>query len=252
MIVRCEQCKTRYRLDPRRIKTDTAKVRCSRCGHVFEISADEDRLPFIPKASEDDRGDTPSSRRIPRIRLPKPSISSIQAKKWILGGSAAIVVLLAVGMLWKTWIPSFKTGSALQSPFPADDPGNKRLALEAVEGSFLETQHSDRLFVIHGTVRNQYPFPVRYIRLQAFLHGEVPDSSLDVRLFAGNPLSEKELASRTLPEIQDAMRTKAGRDGLNERIPPGSTVPFSVVFAELPANPVEYAVKIEGCEAVES
>ncbi len=42
MIVRCENCKTRFRIDDSRIKP-WSKVRCSKCGNVFSISVEEEQ-----------------------------------------------------------------------------------------------------------------------------------------------------------------------------------------------------------------
>ena len=42
MIITCESCKTRFRLDPRLIKGLSTKVRCSRCQHVFFVSREDD------------------------------------------------------------------------------------------------------------------------------------------------------------------------------------------------------------------
>lgn len=40
MIVQCEECKTNFNLDDKRLRGDSAKVRCSKCKHVFMIYKD--------------------------------------------------------------------------------------------------------------------------------------------------------------------------------------------------------------------
>ena len=35
MIISCEQCATRYRLDSHLVRTSGTKVRCSKCHHIF-------------------------------------------------------------------------------------------------------------------------------------------------------------------------------------------------------------------------
>jgi len=42
MIIFCEECGKRYRIDPTKIKGAHAKVRCKACGHVFDISRSDD------------------------------------------------------------------------------------------------------------------------------------------------------------------------------------------------------------------
>src|SRR5512137_2159122 len=38
MIIQCEQCRTKFRLDDAKIKEGGVKVRCSKCKHVFLVS----------------------------------------------------------------------------------------------------------------------------------------------------------------------------------------------------------------------
>ncbi|MEX0999603.1 MAG: zinc-ribbon domain-containing protein, partial [Thermodesulfobacteriota bacterium] len=49
MVIQCENCKRKYRLDDSRIKPPGSSVRCSKCGHIFFVSktddlSDEDKL----------------------------------------------------------------------------------------------------------------------------------------------------------------------------------------------------------------
>ncbi len=49
MIIQCEKCKRKFRLDNSRIKPPGSNVKCSKCGHIFfaskaEDSLDEDKL----------------------------------------------------------------------------------------------------------------------------------------------------------------------------------------------------------------
>lgn len=42
MVIQCENCNRKYRLDDSRIKPPGSSVRCSKCGHIFFISKKED------------------------------------------------------------------------------------------------------------------------------------------------------------------------------------------------------------------
>ncbi len=44
MIVQCEECKTSFNLDEKRLRGDSAKVRCSKCKHVFMIYKEQEEL----------------------------------------------------------------------------------------------------------------------------------------------------------------------------------------------------------------
>lgn len=48
MIIQCEQCRTRFRLDDSKVTEKGVKVRCTKCKHVFAVRKEEPE----PKASE--------------------------------------------------------------------------------------------------------------------------------------------------------------------------------------------------------
>ena len=69
MIIQCEQCKTRFKLDDSRVKETGVKVRCSKCKHTFivkkEVSEEEPDFDFILQSFEaspaDEKPDNGSS-----------------------------------------------------------------------------------------------------------------------------------------------------------------------------------------------
>ena len=88
MIVTCPECSTKFNLDPGRITGDRAKVRCSRCKYVFEITDEGKQLPAIPKAKTASKGPSPKK------AFRKPLVSSLQAKRILMIG---LVILIVVG-----------------------------------------------------------------------------------------------------------------------------------------------------------
>ncbi|MDD3582056.1 MAG: DUF3426 domain-containing protein [Desulfobacca sp.] len=79
MIVTCEKCQTRFHLDEDRIKGDSAKVRCSRCQHVFEVTKetieDSDLLAYLKEASDIAIEEPDESAESPTAETESPSIS---------------------------------------------------------------------------------------------------------------------------------------------------------------------------------
>ncbi len=51
MNVACPQCKTIFRVDPRKVPADGTRARCSVCGGVFDVVADDDRLKSPAEAA---------------------------------------------------------------------------------------------------------------------------------------------------------------------------------------------------------
>lgn len=62
MIVQCEQCKTKFRLADEKIGPRGAKVRCSKCAHVFVAHKGQGEASTVPPASWDEGGRVESQR----------------------------------------------------------------------------------------------------------------------------------------------------------------------------------------------
>jgi predicted Zn finger-like uncharacterized protein len=48
MIIQCEKCQTRFRLDDSRVTSKGVKVRCTKCKHVFAVRKEEPDAEFLP------------------------------------------------------------------------------------------------------------------------------------------------------------------------------------------------------------
>jgi predicted Zn finger-like uncharacterized protein len=96
------------------------------------------------------------------------------------------------------------------------DLGVRRLTFKSVSGTF----------VVKGTILDD--------------QGKVVKTQL---AFAGNVFSEKELKEMPLEQISQAMRNRFGKGRMNVNIQPQRTVPFMIVFEDLPDNLSEFTVE---------
>ena len=237
MIVTCPECSTKFNLDPARVTGDTAKVRCSKCKYVFEITEEGKPLPSIPKA----KTVPPGQVALPTVR--KPLISSLQAKRILVVGVLLVIVVGAGLGFWFTRTP----GEPAKPPAQPQetDPGNKHLALINVEGQFSESATLGKVFVVHGLVRNDYTHTVRFIRIEGMLHSAPKDPPLKKTIvYAGNPLAEEEIRLLSEDELNLVLNNKNGKSDLNESVPPGESIPFTLLFHDLPPDMKEYTVKV--------
>ena len=53
MIVQCERCKTKYRLDDERVRDEGVKVRCSKCKYIFMVTTEQKVHPFKTSAFDE-------------------------------------------------------------------------------------------------------------------------------------------------------------------------------------------------------
>ena len=51
MIIQCEKCKTKFRLDDSRVNDKGVKVRCTKCKHVFRVQKDEQEAGFLDQGA---------------------------------------------------------------------------------------------------------------------------------------------------------------------------------------------------------
>jgi predicted Zn finger-like uncharacterized protein len=125
----------------------------------------------------------------------------------------------------------------------AIDSGIRRLKFPSVKGSFVESKKSGRLFVIQGTIKNNYPKSRSYILIKGTI---LDDGGQPVNMkmaYAGNVFEEDEIKVMALEEIDKAMKNRLGKGKKNVNVAPGATVPFTIMFENLPENLGEFSVE---------
>jgi predicted Zn finger-like uncharacterized protein len=111
MIIFCEECGRRYRIDPTKIKSPHAKVRCKACGHVFDISK-SDRMDGTGADSEwpgSGNDETPAAESIgtETVKAELASLNAqrsrrfgLRAKMIILFFLVPVILVVAAGLLY--------------------------------------------------------------------------------------------------------------------------------------------------------
>lgn len=135
--------------------------------------------------------------------------------------------------------------SGMQPPKKEDitDTGNRRLDIEGLSGSFLPTDSLGQLYIIRGRIVNNYPQSRSYILIKATIEDD-KQNPIDSKLaYAGNLLTESELKTTTVDKLEKAFKNKAGENNSNINVKPKGSVPFMVVFYNLPKNISEFVVE---------
>jgi predicted Zn finger-like uncharacterized protein len=155
----------------------------------------------------------------------------------LVGGAAAVI----------RWAPQYLPGflSPLKPPEKGAvlDKGVRRLSFKAVTGSFVKTEKAGRLFVIKGIVINGYPNSRRFILIKGTILDDKGSVVRKKLAYAGNNFTKKELDKLTPADFDKAMKNRLGKDGENANIPPDGSVPFTIVFENLPENLSEFTVE---------
>ena len=161
----------------------------------------------------------------------------------LLVGAAAAFYLFKPDFLLE-YFPSFKKTLPKEQVF---DMGNKRLSIKRdpadLKGSFVDSEKGGKLFVVSGLITNNYPDNRSFIRVRSNIldsKGKVVKSKI---AYAGNTVSDKELLSLSMVEINNRLMNKSGKDNVNTNILPNSSISFMIIFDDLPKDISEFTVE---------
>ncbi|MDB9823269.1 zinc-ribbon domain-containing protein [Deltaproteobacteria bacterium] len=312
MIIKCEECGSRFNLDESILKKEGSKVKCSVCENIFtvfpmepakesleddfsEIALEEtvalDSSPLKdsvePEPSIEDAGDsfdklfedaleediqesetfepgeieektvagkaeqTELLSERPDIGLVTPETIRAGKKK----GRAPILLItlvviflfivsaLAVFFLAPDYLPDSLSALKPVKKEEITDTGIRRLTFNDVSGSFFQSDMSGQLYIIKGTVTNNNPKSRSFLLLKGTILDANGENVKQKLVYAGNIFTEDQLNNTTLEEIDRELKNQAGKGDINVNVEPGSSVPFMIVFENLPDNLGEFIVE---------
>ena len=151
MIVQCEQCNKRFKLNPDLINRPVVRVRCSSCKHVFSVSRSE-KIDVMEAAlvSQEVKGPPPARRK---------TSSRVLLLFLILLLLTAGSIALWLYVPWPFKPKPVRKSTSLEQPI-----------LVETHGFFVENQKAGQLFVIQGRVRNEDRQALRWIHLRAKIY----------------------------------------------------------------------------------
>ncbi len=157
----------------------------------------------------------------------------------IIAGGGYALVRFKPGFLPESF-PLFKRPLSKDQAF---DMGNKRLSFKDLNGSFVNSKKAGKLFVVKGLVTNMYPDKRSFIRIRSNILDSKGKAVKSKIVYAGNPISDKELLSLSMEEVDNRLRDKFGKNKMNTNIPPNSSIPLMIVFGNLPQDLSEFEIE---------
>lgn len=197
------------------------------------------------------------------------TLSPVVAKK--RGGGLvrtlfALVLIVAVGVgalfaarQYGIEIPYLDKLKDLNIPYVSDllgpkvvDAGNLKIAIDEkdVTGRFVTNEKLGTLYVVSGKIKNEYEDPRSAIRITGKIYSKGRKLELEKTVYAGNVLSESDLAGADQTAIDQKLQNRLGQDRKNVNVKKNETLPFMIVFANLPKDPDEYTVEAAGSQKV--
>lgn len=161
-----------------------------------------------------------------------------------------IIVLLvllagafAVSRLAPELLPDFLSFLKPAKQAEISETDIRRLSLKSVGGYFIESSKAGQLFVIKGTVTNHNPKSRSFILIKGSLLDDKGKVVVSKMAYAGNTFTEKQIKEMPLEEINKGLKNRFGKKRINVNVRPQSTVPFMILFENLPENMSEFTVE---------
>ncbi len=160
----------------------------------------------------------------------------------ILGGAAGFLFMQEGSLNLNTVVQYLPFLQDYIGEAPATSPGD-RIGIN-IEGSSYVSGQAGQMLVIQGAAVNNHPTTRSAITVKGVLLDDKGKSLLQQTVFCGNKLEATALQSMPFAAIEEAMNNQFG-DGLsNMNVGAGTTIPFTIVFRNLPAGVANINVEV--------
>jgi len=235
MVLTCPECTTKFRLDDNRIPPEGAKVRCSKCQHVFRVEKLDSELPSRAPAP-------PLPEPVPGYTEEWVTLKKRSGRKASILALAIVFLLAAGGFVFYEKSEDFNKAwdyiAALRQYLAVWEEKEGKITLDKLRGFYVENRLMGRIFVIEGQAVNQWNESRSFIRVKGTLLNTQGQKVQESGAYCGNILSEKDLKEMTKEAIHKSLSSQFGISFSNMNIPPGKAVPFMIVFTDFPLEGV--------------
>jgi len=119
------------------------------------------------------------------------------------------------------------------------------IRIDSLNSFFMTNTDSGQIFVIKGRATNTFPDAQSAVSVKGILHRK-DGRNLEQRVvYCGNPLDEKALQELPFIKIEEKMNNQFGDTLSNMNIESGKSVPFVIVFRNLPEDLAGYTVEVQ-------
>ncbi len=118
------------------------------------------------------------------------------------------------------------------------------IELKELNGYFLHNKNAGDIFVIEGKALNNYSTTKSFIRVKGVIIGEGGNIIHRKEVYCGNIFSRKELEELSPKDIETRLNIQFGESLSNLNIPPKKSIPFMIVFFNVPKNISEFNVDV--------
>ena len=117
---------------------------------------------------------------------------------------------------------------------------------KSVNGRFVTNSTAGNLFVLTGRIENPSNITYSHIEIRGALITTNKEEAKIKNVFCGNIITEDMLKTGNISDINTLLTLKEGAHKINVNVAPGASVPFMVVFSDLPEKLENFTVKVAG------
>jgi hypothetical protein len=115
---------------------------------------------------------------------------------------------------------------------------------QSVNGRLVNNEKSGNLFVITGKITNSSTIPINNVRVAGVLMSKGNIVAKKKTVYCGNTISEKQLAELDISSMNRILQRADGEQKANIDIKANESIPFMIVFSDLPKDLDNYSVTI--------
>lgn len=120
------------------------------------------------------------------------------------------------------------------------------VALQSLRANHLTIQGNREVLVVTGVVQNQNPVVIRELRVAGQLYNLEGKTIEQQTIWIGNAISPRIIRNMTVQDISDLQRLKPLK---NFEIPPGDSIPFTIVFLRPTKETKDFSCEVLTAEA---
>ena len=224
-----------------------------------ETEPEDDSLDEETIEIDDTRKEEKSPAEKPQPIIDPAPVSRRRRKKKPLVGAPVLVILLAFLLVIGAYIASLITGykipyiSDIKIPFieqylkksTSETSDIKPVPNQkSVNGRFVTNSTAGTLFVITGRVETPSNIALSHNEIRGAMITKGKMEAKTKNAFCGNIITEEMLKTGNISDINKLLAVKEGNHQLNVNIKPGASIPFMVVFSDLPEKLQNFTVKV--------
>ncbi|MCK5914334.1 MAG: DUF3426 domain-containing protein, partial [Desulfuromusa sp.] len=119
-----------------------------------------------------------------------------------------------------------------------------QITLGKLEGEFIQNEQEGELFLIRGEAINNFTESRAGIQVKGVIFDQNGKPLLQKTVFCGNSIDDDKLLTLPFLELEKIMGNQFGHELSNMKIGSKQSIPFVIVFKELPKNLSEFSVKV--------